>query len=64
MKKIRQLSEDELMDLINNSNDVAVVDEAELEYLRRMDTEDDSLLASFDEMSEYELEYIKKNWDL
>ena len=60
---LKKLSDRELLDLINSTSDQKILDKAESEYLKRMDTETENLLMSgFDELSDYEECMISKYW--
>ncbi len=58
---LKKLNDSELLKLINTTNDPEILDEAETEYLNRMDV-DTNLMEDFDELSDYEREFMKKHW--
>lgn len=66
MSKYKKMSEKELVNLINSTEDPEVLELAEAEYLRRMDTDldsdDSTLLSGFDDLNEYEEQYIDRYW--
>jgi hypothetical protein len=63
MKSFKKMSDAELEFFINSTKDQKLLGLAEDEYLRRMsDPDDEILLEGFDEMTDYEIEFMKKHW--
>jgi len=62
VKNFRKMSDKELEHYINNTTDLKLLKLAEDEHLRRVSTDDETILDGFDELNEYELEFMKKHW--
>lgn len=59
---LKKLTDKQLLELINTTNDTETLVYAEEEYLFRVGADEAGLLEEFDELTDYEREFINKHW--